>query len=169
MSPTKATIAFKSSARRASASRAHNLRPYQLDRLGLTKTIEGMSKKVAETHDLRLTLELEQIDGLFSPEAEINIFRIVQESLNNIVAHAAATEAQVLIKRNAQHVEVKIQDNGKGFAPGATPDTGTTRRGFGLIGMAERARLLGSDYQITSLPGQGTTMTLTINLENGRP
>ncbi|MFN0108204.1 MAG: two-component regulator propeller domain-containing protein, partial [Blastocatellia bacterium] len=94
---------------------AHNLRPYQLDRLGLTKTIIGMIQKVSETSDLRFAVEVDGIDGLFTPEGEINLFRIVQESVNNIVEHAQATEASVTIKKTDRSVSVTIRDNGKGF------------------------------------------------------
>jgi signal transduction histidine kinase len=143
---------------------AHNLRPYQLDRLGLTKTIEGMIRKVAETHDTRFAVEVDRIDGLFTPEGEINLFRIVQESVNNIVEHAEASEASVTIKRDERSVTVTIKDNGKGFD--AAPETnGSVPRGFGLVGMAERARVLGGDYEIHSIPGQGTTVKLAIHLK----
>jgi signal transduction histidine kinase len=144
---------------------AHNLRPYQLDRLGLTKTIEGMIRKVAETHDARFAVEVDRIDGLFTPEGEINLFRIVQESVNNIVEHAEATEAGVTIKKDERSVTVTIRDNGKGFdsAPAAG---GSVPRGFGLVGMAERARVLGGNYEIHSVPGQGTTVRLVVDLKN---
>jgi signal transduction histidine kinase len=140
---------------------AHNLRPYQLDRLGLTKTLVGMIRKVAETHDVRFTVEVDRIDGLFTPEGEINLFRIVQESVNNIVEHAEASEASVMIKRDERSVTVTIRDNGKGF-DAATKADGSVPRGFGLVGMAERARVVGGDYEIHSVPGRGTTVSLTI-------
>ncbi len=143
---------------------AHNLRPYQLDRLGLTKTIESMICKVAETHDVRLAVEIDRIDGLFTPEGEINLFRIVQESVNNIVEHAEATEASATIQREDRSVTVTIRDNGKGFD--STPAAGgSVPRGFGLVGMAERARMLGGSYEIHSIPGQGTTVRLIIQFK----
>jgi signal transduction histidine kinase len=146
---------------------AHNLRPYQLDRLGLSKTIKSMIRKVAETHDARFTVEVDRIDGLFTSEGEINLFRIVQERVNNIVEHAEATEAGVTIKRDERGVTVTIEDNGKGFdaAPAAG---GSVPRGFGLVGMVERARVLGGDYKIHSVPGQGTTVMLVIDLKDGK-
>ena len=144
---------------------AHNLRPYQLDRLGLTKTIKGMIRKVAETNDTRFAVEVDRIDGLLTPEGEINLFRIVQESVNNIIEHAEATEASLTIKRDERGVTVAIRDNGKGFAAAPKAD-GLVPRGFGLVGMAERARVLGGDYEIHSTTGQGTTVRLTIDLKN---
>ena len=143
---------------------AHNLRPYQLDRLGLTKTIEGMARKVAETHDLQLELQVDRLDGLLAPGDEINLFRIVQESLNNIVKHARATEARVTIQRLPHGIELRIADNGQGFTPGATQFVEGKRQGFGLVGLAERVRQLDGSYKITSAPGQGTTLELSIGL-----
>ncbi len=67
---------------------AYNLRPYLLDRLGLTKSIEAMLNKVANSSAVQFSADLDSLDGLFLPEAEINFYRIVQESLNNIVKHA---------------------------------------------------------------------------------
>jgi len=144
---------------------AHDLRPYQLDRLGFTSAIESMARSMAEAHDLRLTLQLDRIDGLFSSEAEINIFRIVQESINNVAKHAEATEAAVTIQKNSGIVQIVVRDNGRGFTPSADAVNGGTRRGFGLTGMAERARLLGSSCNISSIPGHGTTITIALKPE----
>ncbi len=146
---------------------AHNLRPYQLDRLGLTKTIIGMIQKVGDTSDLRFAIEVDAIDGLFTPEGEINLFRIVQESVNNIVEHAQATEASVTIKRNDRGLAVTIRDNGKGFDDVQNLG-GSVPRGFGLVGMTERAHVLGGEYKIQSVAGQGTTVTLVVDSKNYR-
>jgi signal transduction histidine kinase/streptogramin lyase len=144
---------------------AHDLRPYQLDRLGFTSAIESMIRNMTEAHDLRLTLQLDQIDDLFSSEAEINIFRIVQESTNNVAKHAEATEAAVTIRRDLGIVQIVVRDNGRGFIPGAEAVNGGIGRGFGLTGMVERARLLGGSCDVSSIPGQGTTITISIPLK----
>ncbi|MGH9834601.1 MAG: ligand-binding sensor domain-containing protein [Blastocatellia bacterium] len=141
---------------------AANLHPYQLDRLGLTKAIEAMTRKVAAAAELDIATEIDNIDGLFDAKAEINLYRIVQESLNNIVKHSAADAASVVIKRAAQSVTVAIHDNGKGFA------AGDLKPGFGLTGIAERARMLGGAHAIDSIPGKGATVTLTIGLDRRR-
>ncbi len=145
---------------------AHDLRPYQLDRLGFTSAIESMIRNMAEACDLRLTLQLDGIDGLFSSEEEINFFRIVQESINNLVKHAEATEAAVTIRKNAGIVQIVVRDNGRGFVPGAEAVNSGIRRGFGLTGMAERARLLGGSCDVSSVPGQGTTITIALKPEH---
>lgn len=143
---------------------AHNLRPFQIDRLGLTKAIEAVVRK-ANAGDLRFTAQLDKIDTLLPPEAEINLYRIIQESINNIVKHAQATEASVTIRRREQTIEVIIRDNGQGFIPAATqPSQSRNGSGLGLAGISERARILGSAPVIESAPGRGTKVWLEIRL-----
>ncbi len=150
---------------------SYNLRPYLLDRIGLTKALEAMINKVADSSGLELRFEIGEIDEVFSKEAEINLYRIVQESLNNIVKHAEATEAQVIIKRHDQAVQVIVGDNGKGFAPEALEvkdGNASARRGFGLIGIAERARMLGGDLTVQSAPNRGTIVKRKVSLKDDR-
>jgi ligand-binding sensor domain-containing protein/signal transduction histidine kinase len=147
---------------------SYNLRPYLLDRLGLSKALDSMLNKVAESSGVRFDTDIDQLDGLFSKDEEIGIYRIVQESVNNIVKHAKATEAMVVIKNEDDEVAVTIQDNGRGFSPDL--DGGSSRSGFGLIGIAERARILGTRPEIHSAPGRGTTITLKLRRRDpGRP
>jgi signal transduction histidine kinase/ligand-binding sensor domain-containing protein len=147
---------------------AYNLRPYQLDRLGLTKALEAMLKKTATANGLQLTFELDQIDGLLAQESEINLYRIIQESLSNILKHARATEAQVSIKKGPRELEVTVQDNGQGFNPDALPGREPGAGGFGLIGINERARMLGGRCAIDSAPGRGTSLTIKLDLGKKR-
>ena len=146
---------------------SYNLRPYQLDDLGLTKAIEFIIAKVAGSSDTRFASEIDCIDGLFSPEAEINIYRIVQESLNNIVKHSGASRARVRIGRQGRNVAITIEDNGRGFNPERTARV-ERNGGFGLKGIAERARMLEATYVIHSAGGQGTTVTLNLEARNGQ-
>ena len=103
--------------------------------------------------------EIDNIDNAFNPTAEINLYRIVQESLNNIVKHSAASAADVVIKRSPHNVTVRIHDNGRGFA------AGEVKSGFGLSSIAERVRMLGGAHTIDSIPGKGTTVRLTLELK----
>jgi signal transduction histidine kinase/ligand-binding sensor domain-containing protein len=141
---------------------AHNLRPYHLDEIGLTGAVAAMAERVAEASGLHFTLESDELDGWLSPEVEINLYRIVQECLNNIVKHARATAAELSLRRSAQSLLVVIKDNGQGFD--LTEVLRRPGRGFGLAGLAERVRLLGGKELIQSQPGQGTTITITLNL-----
>jgi len=146
---------------------SYNLRPYQLDRMGLTKAVEAIVKKAAAASEIDFTAEIDEIDDLFSKESEINFYRIVQESLNNIIKHSQATAARVTIQVEEDRLQLQIQDNGKGFTPGAT-STDPRGGGFGLIGISERAQLLGGKPVIHSAAGEGTTISIVIALESLR-
>lgn len=139
---------------------AYNLRPYQIDEIGLTRALEGMLKRVAATTEIDLTWQIDEIDGVFSPENEINLFRIIQECVNNIVKHSRAAQAKVLIRRGEASVFVKIEDDGRGF----TPEDLDGKRGLGLNGIEERARMINGLAQIQSAPGAGTNVQININL-----
>src|SRR4030095_11898351 len=77
---------------------AYNLRPYQLDRFGPTRTARAIFTSVADSSGIRFSADIDAIDGLFSKEAEISIYRIVQESINNIVKNYKATEATLVLR-----------------------------------------------------------------------
>jgi signal transduction histidine kinase/ligand-binding sensor domain-containing protein len=145
---------------------AYNLRPYQIDRIGLTKAIEFMVRKVAETSTIRFVREIDRMDGCLAPDAEINLYRIVQESVNNILRHSNATEARLRLYRDDRRVSLVIEDNGRGFSPEASASE-ARRGGFGLTGMAERARMLGGRLTVRSASKQGTVIEVTINLQDG--
>jgi signal transduction histidine kinase/ligand-binding sensor domain-containing protein len=146
---------------------SYNLRPYPLDRFGLTKTLQAMCAQAARTSGIQFSTELECIDGLFAKQDEINIYRAVQEAVNNIIKHSEAAEAGCVVQRREGAVELKIQDKGRGFAK-VEPDGEPSRGGFGLIGMAERVRMLGGRCTVDSSPGQGTTVTINLSVpENG--
>jgi signal transduction histidine kinase len=145
---------------------ASNLHPYQLDRLGLTKALTAMVRKVGAAAQLEIACSLEKIDGLLPPAAEINLYRIVQECLNNIVKHAAATEASVQLRRLPNRLHLTIHDNGCGFviADRGMRPADSKSSGFGLTGLSERALLLRGTLQIDSNPGKGTQITFTMPL-----
>lgn len=135
---------------------SYNLRPHQLGRIGLTKAIEALLKKAEQASGIRFVAALDDLRGALPPETDINFYRIVQECVNNILKHSEATEATVTIRREADRLRLTIRDNGKGFTPGGEGS------GFGLLGIRERAQLLGGQAVIQSAPGQGTTTTLEI-------
>ncbi|HMV48437.1 MAG TPA: two-component regulator propeller domain-containing protein [Blastocatellia bacterium] len=138
---------------------AHNLRPINVERLGLTAVLEDMIEKVAAASGVQISADIEALDGLFTPEAEISLFRIVQESVNNIVKHAQATKAYVEIWREDGHLRATVRDNGCGFDL-----TASKSGGLGLTGIVERVRTLGGTHTINSAPGEGTTLNIRIPL-----
>ena len=142
---------------------ARNLRPHHLDRLGLTKALAALVRSVGDAGSIVVTGEIDPIDGVFPAEAEIHVYRAVQESLSNILKHAQATTASVTVRRSPERVTVTVRDNGVGFEHGVTGPSGG---GFGLTGIAERVRLLGGRTEIRSGPGAGTTVALTFDLRS---
>ena len=142
---------------------AFNLRPHLLDRLGLTKTIESMLGKVFSASGIEFRAEIDMIDGVLEKDSEILLYRIVQECASNIVKHSKAENAFIRIEHNERDLNIKIIDDGRGFAPSAGGDD-LSKRSFGLVGIAERTRLLGGKLSIESEPGRGTTVSIIINL-----
>lgn len=139
---------------------AFNLRPHLLDRLGLTKTIESMLDKVFGASGIEFETRIDVIDDVLDKDSEIVLYRIVQECANNIVKHSQAQKAWLSIERDGSNLTVKISDNGRGFDPAAS-DHDLSKRSFGLVGIAERTRLLGGTLHIESTPGGGTRMVIT--------
>jgi signal transduction histidine kinase len=136
---------------------SHNLRPHQLDQLGITKTLRSIVRQVNEATAIEFSAEIQDIDGMLSPEQEISLFRIVQESFNNIIKHSESTKVTVNVVRNADMIHLTIADNGKGIS---------SSQGFGISGMQERAKMFGWELLITSK--EGTELTLRIsNTKNG--
>jgi signal transduction histidine kinase/ligand-binding sensor domain-containing protein len=141
---------------------AYNLRPYHLDEIGLSQSLEELIERATNAYPIRFASDIDNIDDLLPKEAAINLYRIVQESLNNIVKHSGASEAKLLVRRNSREIEVVVEDNGRGFSD----TTGTSRKpGFGLTGLAERARILGGTLSINSLPDRGTTVRLNLRAQ----
>jgi len=144
---------------------SYNLRPYQLDRLGLTKAIQGILKQASGATTISFTAEIDEIDNVLAKDSEINFYRIVQECINNLVKHSQAAKASVAVRRTGNELLLMIKDNGKGFTPGAT-SSGSDLGGFGLIGISERTQLLGGRLAIQSEPGQGTMISIKIPLRD---
>lgn len=141
---------------------AYNLRPYHLDETGLTEAIQSMLEKVAEPSNIRFTAEIDPIDRLLSADSEINLYRVIQESVNNIIKHSEATAAGVMIKRDSDSIRIVIKDDGKGFE--LQEILSKKDHGFGLTGIMERVRLLQGRESIQSAPGNGTTITIILDL-----
>jgi len=139
---------------------SHALRPAELDQLGLTKAIEWMVENVSATSTARFASELENFDGLLSPEMEISLYRVIQEGLNNVVKHAAATEVILELKRESNTVRFSLLDNGRGFHKTNWKSNG----GLGLESIAERAKFLGGTFEIQSAPGKGTRLTVLLTV-----
>ncbi len=142
-----------------SISRA--LHPFQLEELGLTKAIENVVNQLDESTDIFISSEVDNIQNLFKADQEVNIFRIVQESLNNIIKHSNAQAARVEIVKNGDQVQIIIKDNGKGFD---FSEQYNDFKSLGLKTLKERTKLLNGSMKIDSEKNKGTTLAFTIPL-----
>ncbi|MBX7173096.1 MAG: hypothetical protein K1X72_19150 [Pyrinomonadaceae bacterium] len=140
-------------------SLAKNLSPHHLEKVGLTNTIRFMVKQIAESSQINFQTEIDEIDGSLPKESEINLYRIVQESVNNIVKHSQAKNAKVRLKKSQSGIQLSISDDGIGFH---VMDTNNQNFGTGLNGIKERSNLLGSNLSIKSVPTVGTEINLEI-------
>ena len=138
-----------------------DLRPAALDELGLEPAVYALVDSAVRRGlhvDVAVDLAYEQgrEPDRHAPELETAQYRILQEALNNALTHGHARHAVVRIVEDGPTVTVTVQDDGRGF------DQGEQRWGFGLIGMRERAELLGGDLTIESAPGRGVTVTAVL-------
>ena len=137
---------------------SQDLRPATLDRLGLLPALEWLASDVGKLSGLNVQVETDGAERRLAPEAELVLFRIVQEALRNVWRHSQATSAQVLVEFQDGKTMITVKDNGKGFQL-QSPMGDLTKSGkLGLAGMNERARLLGGSLKVESESGKGTTV-----------
>jgi signal transduction histidine kinase len=144
---------------------ASELRPTALDELGLVEAIEWQAQQFENRTGIAVQYEcsLEKV-GLNS-EQSTAVFRILQEALTNILRHAQATKATITMEEEAGELFLAIEDNGKGI----TEDEKSGLRSLGLLGMRERAHLIGAQIEVIGMNGKGTLITLRVPLtESGK-
>ena len=143
---------------------AWELRPAALDDFGL---YAALAKYVREwTHYAGIPAELLE-SGIkkarFIPEVETNLYRIAQEALNNVYKHAKAKHVEVVLDKRGDVIVLIIEDDGKGFIK---EDKLNRSKGIGLIGMKERAALIGGTLEIETAPGKGTTIFVRVPIDS---
>jgi two-component system, NarL family, sensor histidine kinase DevS len=134
------------------------LRPATLDQLGLVAALEDLAARVGHGTGLDLTADLQIDADRVEPEHETVVYRLVQEALNNVAKHSAASRAHLLVRSGEDRLSVLVSDDGRGFDPTADAS------GFGLPGMRERIALAGGELQIESKPGAGTRVLASVPL-----
>jgi len=122
-------------------------------------------RKVSEGCPIELASHVDNIDGLFPKESEINIYRIVQEGINNVIKHSQATEAAVVLKVESGALRISIRDNGRGLSPAQTAEDGASS-GFGLSGIRERARIMKGHVEVDAPAGQGFNLKVSISIHS---
>lgn len=145
-------------------SLALDLRPSLLDELGLAPALKWYIKRQGERAGWETEYSAHGVKNHLPPEVAITCFRIVQEALTNAARYAEATHVQVTLERQGDRLVLTIEDNGKGFNVEKAKTRARTGISIGLLGMEERARLVGGEMTITSSPKTGTKLTASLPL-----
>jgi two-component system, NarL family, sensor histidine kinase UhpB len=144
---------------------SHNLRPHQLDELGLEICLEGLVRRLGQSSGLTVTTAVTRQEHPVPPEVAINLYRITQESLSNVLKHAGANRVALSLAMTEGCLQLSIEDDGKGFDPAPFLKGTRPEEGFGLKVMSERAHLLGGTLLVDSRPSHGTRLTVTLPAE----
>jgi len=147
---------------------AHNLRPNDLDELGLSAACRHLCRELQTRTGLVVKCQFTRFDRLLPPQVDLGLFRIVQEALNNVEKHAGAKIVRLRIAIQREAVVLKIQDDGCGFNPAIPQVAKGARRGIGLSSLRERATALEGTCELVSHPRQGTAITVRVPLPKGR-
>ncbi len=140
-----------------------NLRPSVLDDFGLVAALRLLGSEFHRAHGIPASIDVaEDIGRDIDTHNEIALYRIAQEALNNIAKHAGATRVRIHLSREDMLLRLQIQDDGRGFIQEDVAKKRGPGHGLGLISMKERAELLGGHCDVTSTPGAGTLVTITI-------
>jgi len=134
---------------------SRNLHPFQLQELGITKAIEYTVNQVDENTNLFITSEIDNIDNIFSKKQEVNLYRIIQESLSNVIKHASAEAGKVVVRRYPHMVNISIRDNGVGFD---FSDKFQNIKSLGLKTLLERTKFLNGQMKVNSKKNNGTLL-----------
>lgn len=148
---------------------ARNLRPTELDNLGLATACSSFCSEVQLRTDLKFQCRFTPFSQRLPPVIELNLFRIVQEAINNIEKYAQAKSVKLQIRLHENSVLLKIQDDGRGFDIKNLKVEKKMLHGLGLTNMRERASALGGTCKIESLSGCGTTIIVRVPLSPASP
>lgn len=138
-----------------------DLRPSALDDVGLVPAVHDLARRECDAHDIELDWEVAGPVRRLAPAVETALFRILQEGVNNVVRHSRARSARVSIAFTEGQVRASVEDDGVGFDPDAS-ERAEPDGHVGLLGMQERAALLGGRLEIASRPGRGARVTAVI-------
>jgi signal transduction histidine kinase len=147
---------------------ARALRPLYLEDLGLVAALEMLAHETQQVHDLEIHFQSNGVEQRLSPEAELALYRVVQECLSNVVRHANASQASVNISFSPSEVVVEVRDDGEGFVVPESPSAFAPGGHYGLLGLYERAELIGARLEIHSTLGRGTRVAVILP-QNHRP
>ncbi len=138
-----------------------NLSPQNLKRFGLTEAVRNLIEQTQMATGVVFEQGIDEIDGIFPEEAEISVYRIVQECLSNIIKHSESPRGKILVTRQDGLLTMMIQDFGKGFSR-KHPSEKNSASGFGLEGISQRVKLLRGDLTIDSVVSEGTKIVIQL-------
>lgn len=141
---------------------ARGLRPPELEDAGLGAAIQAHCRILRESRGLPVEVKVEPVERLLDSDGLLVLYRIVQEALTNVARHANATRAEVRVRRRNGMVVAEVEDDGSGFPAQRTLAEG---HGLGLMGMQERATMVGGDLTVDSVTGEGTTVSVRIPVQ----
>jgi PAS domain S-box-containing protein len=139
-----------------------DLSPSILEDLGLSSALRWLAGNFAEQYSIPTSSDVDDIDGLFSQDAQRNLFRLSQESLTNIGKHSNAGHVSFALKKNEKSLSLVVEDDGDGFDMAGLRARAPSLKGLGLTVMEERAHILGASFEVKSRVGGGTKILLTI-------
>jgi len=138
-----------------------DLRPPELDQMGFVQAVSQCCKEFSDITKIFLDFEVHGVDNIkLSPVAEVNLYRVLQEALNNIQQHAEASKVRVRFVGSFPSVILRVEDNGRGFDTDQAQDAADGH--MGLRNMEERMRLLGGTMRVRSAPGAGTQLVFEV-------
>jgi two-component system sensor histidine kinase UhpB len=144
---------------------SRDLSPSILEDLGFSAALRRMVSEFTKHHYIKSSLDIFDIDHLFSPRTHILLYRIFQETLTNIGKHSRASQVTISIRKQNGGISFLIGDDGKGFNIEEVSARNITERGLGLATLSERIRMLGGSLHLWSQEGKGTRISFTIPIE----
>lgn len=138
------------------------LRPIYLEDLGLVTALEMLARETGLNTNIPVEFQRQGSERRLEPAAELALYRIAQEALSNVTRHAQASRAALSITFTAQAVRMQVSDNGAGFTVPRSPAEFAPSGHYGLLGLHERAELIGAALEIKSTPGRGTQLSVDL-------
>jgi signal transduction histidine kinase len=144
------------------------LRPIYLEDLGLVTALEMLARETSQNNSLDVEFQKLGEENRLSHEEELALYRIAQEALNNVVRHARAHHANLHIMFGDKEIKLEISDDGAGFQTPKSPTDFVPNGHFGLLGMRERADLIGGRLEVQTEPGKGTRLSIRLPLSSNK-
>ena len=141
---------------------SHELSPSAIHELGLHVALKHLFKEFSDHSDVRILVEMPDVDTLFSPETEVVLYRIFQEIMTNITRHAQAKTISIAIRKRKRRISFVVADDGVGFSTEEVAAAGPVDKGLGLVTMDERIRMIGGKLEISSRINNGTRIVFSV-------